>query len=241
MLVPEVILYHTLNSVIALLKSDYEQYVDKSQTILWGLLKTDDMGMELQMNRFNYYDVGVALFVTNQAPNIARKLEVSVGYNHLRAGMPTIHIMLPSETKQENGLGNGEGYMDTVQFPEDETITPNTQFKRNFTNVTESNYNLVITSDNSSETVLLYHVLKNTLFAAFEAFEFRGLRDVKFGGQDLQFSNEFMPPDVFHRGISLAFFYESSVNALVREKLVVSIAVDNTPVEDEEITSELDV
>jgi hypothetical protein len=67
------------------------------------------------------------------------------------------------------------------------------------------------------------------------------LRDVKFGGQDLQFSNEFMPPEVFHRGISLAFFYESSVNALVREKLVVSIAVDNTPVEDEEITSELDV
>jgi len=231
MLIPEIILYHNIKSILDFVKNDYNGNTDKTKTILYKLCRVDDYGLELKFYNFDYYEQAVKLLVTNQGVTNSRKIEISVGYNLNRKGLPSIHILLPSETSGEIGLGMGEGYasQDVVPTKEvgGETIPGTT--RTYYTNVSKSTYSILITSDNSSEVVLLYHLLKNLLFACFPAFELRGIRDPKFGGQDLQFSNELVPPEIFHRNLSIDFFYESVVPSFDVNQLISNVVFVGTP------------
>lgn len=239
MIVPEVIIYHSVKSILAFIKKDYEDdtTTGKTENILHKILYKDDNGITLSLNNFDYLKQGVNLFVNNQNNTHARKIDVNVGYNTQRAGIPTIHILLPNESKHDIGIGMGEGYQGyelittTIEGEDDEEDVEVTTRRNKYTGVYKSNYNLIITSDNSSEAVLIYHVLKNLMFACFPAFELRGLRDVEFGGQDLQFTNEFIPPEVFHRSLTINFFYESTVPSLVVDDLITGIATQQTIME----------
>jgi hypothetical protein len=212
MLIPEVILHYTVKTILDLIKSDFESQADEKNSVLHEFLFQDDNGMEITMNKFSYYEQGKNLFLKNE--DESRKLTVNVGYNTERKGLPTIHILLPSETSGEVGIGMGEGYKQYNIFGDEG------EYKRNFTNVFDSNYNMLITSDNSSEVVLIYHVLKNFMFAIFEHFENMGLRQPKISGQDLQLNTDLLPQNVYNRNISVSFFYESTVSEVMRHKLV---------------------
>lgn len=231
MLIPEIILYHNIKSILDFVKKDYNDNVDKTKTLIYRLCKVDDYGLELKFYNFDYYEQAVKLLVTNQDVTNSRKIEISVGYNLNRKGLPSIHILLPSETSGEVGLGMGEGYASRyVLSPEEVDGDSTTGTTRTYyTNVSKSTYSILITSDNSSEVVLLYHLLKNLLFACFPAFELRGIRDPKFGGQDLQFSNELVPPEIFHRNLSLDFFYESIVSSFDVNQLISGVVFVGTP------------
>lgn len=232
MLIPEIILYHNIKSILDFVKKDYIDNTDKTRTLLYKLCKVDDYGLELKFHNFDYYEQAVKLLVTNQDVTNSRKIEISFGYNLNRKGLPSIHILLPSETSGEIGLGMGEGYANQEVTPPKEVeggVTIPGVVRTYYTNASKSTYSILITSDNSSEAVLLYHLLKNLLFACFPAFELRGIRDPKFGGQDLQFSNELVPPEIFHRNLSLDFFYESSVPSFDVNQLINSIVFVGTP------------
>ncbi len=216
MLIPENVIYFNLKSLLDLIKHDFETE-ELEKTILYDLLKIDDNGMELKLHRFNYLEQAKSLFVDSQKGTSSRGFKVTMGYNTQRQGLPTVHILLPNESKYEVGIGNGEGYQDQIIDEDNDTV------KTRFTNVQRATYNLMITSDNSSEVVLAYHVLKNLMFAAFPAFELRGLRNVEFGGQDVQFNNELMPDTIYHRNLTMTFFYESHVSSLMVEKLVTNL------------------
>lgn len=227
MIIPENIIYHNIRSILAYVKKDYEEHTDETKTILYSLFKEDDNGMEMQFNRFNYLEQAKSLFVSSPQATKSRNFLVTMGYNTQRNGLPTIHILLPNESKFEVGIGMGAGYMDDEVCEEENTV------KEVFTNVQKATYSLMITSDNSSEVVLMYHALKSMMFATFTAFAHRGLRDLEFGGQDIQFNNELVPPEVFHRNLTLTFFYESSVASFVAEKLVENMLFCGTPLKNE--------
>ena len=237
MIVPEIIIYHNINSVLELIKKDYLDATDKTKTIISRLFTTDDYGMTLRYNRFDYKEQAIKLFVTNQGVNSSRRIEVSMGYNLQRAGLPSIHLTLPDEQADSVGLGMGEGYQDSKINETDGTVISN------YTAVYRCNYNCIITSDNSSEAVLIYHTLKNLLFGVFPAFELRGLRDIKFSGQDLNFQNDMIPAEIFHRNLSISFFYESTVDSIQMYDMVnkittngypISLFKEDTPEEEEE-------
>lgn len=221
MLIPENIIYHNLVNTIALLKEDWETNGDKTKTILYDLFYKDDNGIVMSYNRFDYLKQAEHIFVSSQQVTSSRKLMVTMGYNVQRAALPTVHILLPNENKHDVGIGMGQGYQDDVIVDD--------KIKTTYTNVSKATYNLMITSDNSSEVVLIYHALKNIMFASFAAYELRGLRDIEFGGQDLQFTNDLVPPEVFHRNLTITFFYESHVRSLNSEDLVKKICFKGTP------------
>ena len=227
MLIPENIIYNNVKSLLALVKEDYEENDDKTKTILHAFLDTDDNDESLDLHRFNYLKQGVGLFVDAARGTSSRSIHVTMGYNTQRQGLPTIHILLPNESKYEIGIGMGEGYQDSIDDLEEGTR------RAVYTNVQKATYNLMLTSDNSSEVVLMYHTLKNLLFSAFPAFALRGIRDLEFGGQDVQFNNELMPDTVFHRNLTMTFFYESHVPALILEKIVGSICFAKGQINDE--------
>lgn len=213
MLVPENIIYFNIKSLLDYIKEDFESNT-LEKTILYDFFKTDDNGMEMKLHRFDYLQQAKNLFVDSAKVGSSRSLNVTMGYNPQRQGLPTIHILLPNESKFDIGIGMGEGYQDPIIDTDEGTV------KAVYTNVQKATYNLMITSDNSSEVVLLYHALKNLMFAAFPAFALRGLRNLEFGGQDVSLNNELMPDTVYHRNLTMTFFYESNVSALSTEKLV---------------------
>jgi len=227
MLIPELVLQSTVKSLIDLLQSDWLANSDKTKTILYDLFNKDDNGTLMVLNKFNYFDQARDIFIKNNGES--RRLQVVLGYNLERMGLPTVHILLPNESEGDVGIGMGQGYLDP------EFDTDSGTYKRNFTNVFNSTYNLMITSDNSSEVVLIYHALKNLFTAVFEHFELMGLRNIKFGGADLQFNNELVPPTVFHRNLSVSFFYESSVNELLTNKIINNFIFTGTIISSENI------
>lgn len=221
MIIPELILQYTIKSIVDLINEDWDSTEKKEDTILYDLFYKDDNGFPMVMNKFNYLDQAKSIFLRSSGD--PRKLQVTVGYNIERNGLPTIHILLPQENESDKGIGMGAGYQPDF-IDEEEGI-----FSETFTNVFKSTYNLMITSDNSSEAILIYHALKNVLFSIFEHFELMGLRDPKFGGQDLQFNNDLVPPTVFHRNLLISFFYETTVKSILRQKLIKSLSIVGTP------------
>lgn len=212
MLVPEIVLYNIVASLFSLVNKDYQDSVDKEDTILMRLLNKDDNCGQLQIGNFNYKEQAKNVFLKSASE--ARKLQITIGYNLERAHLPTIHIILPSESSDSKGIGYGEGYI-----PYEVNEVEGTFYKK-FTDVYRSSYSLMITSDNANEVVMIYHVLKNLFVSIFEVFEKEGLRDIKFSGQDLQFNNELMPTTIFHRNLSIDFFYETTVLSLQAEDLI---------------------
>lgn len=153
--------------------------------------------------RFEYAEQAKAIFATpNSDP---RHISISVGYNIARKGPPTIHIILPQEQTQSS-IGNNLGYAIEPQVYEKDGQTYQRDFYGLQVNV---NYQIMITSDNAPEAILIYHCLRATLLSLTPELEKAGLRNVSYAGADLQMDNEIVPSGIFHRNLLLQFFYEA--------------------------------
>jgi hypothetical protein len=201
MIIPENIITKGLNSFIAFAIASYTADVtsDKSNNVLYDLFFVDDNGDEPGIDTFNYYTQSVAILTKpNTEP---RQLQIFQGYNQQRAGLPTVHVLLPSESKgRQDSIGDSVGdpaviYNSTTQII---TLTKQKSFA--------PTYNLMITSGNSSEVLLIYYFLRAMFILFDEHFELKGLRDVKFSGADIAFQPD-LPPGIFHRNLSLSFDY----------------------------------
>lgn len=201
MLVPEIILYNTLNQFIQLVYDDYNSnLLDPTKSLLYSLFNADDNGNQLQFETYNWFSQGKAMFLRDDE-NI-RELKVSIGYNLERLNMPTIHILMPSDSK---------GAIDSVGKDETRTYNPETQIltikkEQSFRPV----YHLMITSDNNSEVLLIYYFIRSIFLLFHENFDLMGLENMQFTGQDINIDQNLTPPHIFHRNISLQFDYIST-------------------------------
>lgn len=214
MILPEVILYNSIKNLLNLVMNDWNTNSDKSQTILSDLFNVDDNGDTLSIDTYNYYTQAQAILLKDtKSP---RKLEIYIGYNLQRLQVPTIHILMPSESK---------GNMDTLgDLPDDPAIinNPNQEIT---TKIKSSSavYNLMITSDNSSEVLIVYYFLKGIMTMYDFHFELSGLRNFTFSGSDIQFQQDLTPNNIFHRNLSVSFQYKSSV--ILRRNLSTTVEV----------------
>lgn len=232
MLIPEIILFNTITAFQTLLAQDYNAATDKTQTALHDMFGQDDNLNNLQLEKFNYLTQAVALFTrTQESP---RQFTVNVGYNLNRAMLPTVHILLPQETPgRYNAIGLNEGEIPTEYHPEAtpqyETITRARSYRASF--------DLMVTSDNSSEVLLIYYMIKNMLVYTGDTFELLGLHNYELTGQDVQLDAAYAPPNVFHRSIRLTFDYIDQTKlrnyrdmaSRLNFMICSNFAVDNTP------------
>lgn len=212
MIIPEVILYNTLNGILAVIREDYSQAANKTKTILHSLLDRDDNDDQLSIESYNYLKQGVHIFT--QTPASQRQIKAFIGYNPAVAGLPSLHILLPSESDMPSGISHE---YDTYEQAENgsfgitnyddatDTLTKSITYNNTAT------YNVMITSDNSSEVVLIYHVLK----ACFSMFEgelgVRGLMNIRIGGGDISMQSDLVPANIFHRNMSISFEYANEI------------------------------
>lgn len=203
MKIPEVIIYNTMNMFLALISKNYEESSNKDDSIIAQLFKEDDNKMRILLNDYDYYKQAIAIL--NRKSSDTRKLELNIGYNMERISMPTVHILMPNDSK---------GRIDTIGHSEEKTFEGENENMKMYLNKTRSNsstYYLMITSDNSSEVMIIYYFLKAMFLLFHEELEHMGLLNLSNQGQDLSIQQEYAPNNIFHRNLALSFDYEFSV------------------------------
>jgi hypothetical protein len=207
--IPEFILFDLLNKAIEYIRNDYEAQSDKDKSFLMKVLKGN------AIERYDLQKQAVQVFIDNNPEN-QRYLETNLMFNMEREGMPTIHLTLPSEQTQSggNGIGSDEGYQDSIiedtEYNEAGEMTFQGQITPVFTRRFQSTYNVVITSDNSNEVILIYHTLRALFISLIPSMHLAGLENVAFGGQDVQLYQGLAPKNMYIRAITVTLQYETS-------------------------------
>lgn len=210
LIIPEVIFQKLINQMIKVIKDDYNSKTNKPETLLYVMFKEDDYGEEVKLDDMEFYKSAIDLFVTANLER-SRNLEVSIGYNLNRQGCPTIHVMLPNESPGLAGIGANEGYEDHIIDQQRRMRIPV------YTGSTQVTYNLIITSENMNEVLIIYHWLKAMSLSMTYQFELRGFKNVVFGGSDLNISEDLVPPNIFHRNFNVSFTYDFSSPDVLNE------------------------
>lgn len=203
-LMPDWILFHTLETAKKILVTDLEEKTRDEDTYLYKLLGLDEQGNRLQLNRYDVFKQAKKMLT---APH---NMSVNFGYNQEVANIISLHILLPSETARTE-IGNGEGYL----LENDSNTTQNY-----YTQMYESTYQIMITSSNGSEVNVTYHLFKSMLLLLVEHLEFMGLRNPSFSGNDIVMQDDLVPVPIFHKVLNVSFNYEHVVPKLFADEFL---------------------
>ena len=195
--IPELVLLTTFKSVLTYVKVDYENNIlDPTKSLLYRVLN------DQVLQRYNLFEQAKTVFLTLQ--DNPRLIDINLFFNAARAHIPTLHITLPSETSVNNTLGIGEGFRDAIYDDNSDGTVYKEVYNRRF----KAQYNLVITSDNTNEIVLIYHFMRSVIISLFNHLNLSGLEKIELGGRDIQLNPSLVPTNIFIRAISLDFEYD---------------------------------
>lgn len=207
-LLPEVVIYKTLKSIVKLLRDDLLKNRDDG-TILYRLLGVDQDDKPLVMNLYNFFEQAKKIILTTE------NLNVNFGYNQETAKQISLHIILPSE-HGKSSVGEDEGYLDIEEF---NSSGERESVREQFTNTFECTYQIMITGYNQTEVNLIYHILKSMLLTLNEHLELMGLRLPSISGNDIVMQDDLVPVPIFHKVINLSFMYELTVPKILKNDI----------------------
>jgi len=211
--IPEILLYNVIDTILKTIRRDLLDNVEEKNTIFYKLF----YGTKFENLNLDFYSNAKDIFSRDKSH--PRFLDLRMFFNADRANIPTIHLNLPSESDIGGGIGVDEGYNGTNYDPISQTIS------QNHTRAFNTVYNIIITSDNSDEVIIIYHALRAFMISMLDIIDLNGLKNPKLGGADLQINPELIPPHIFIRAISLNCFYELTIPSLIKEKIIRRIEI----------------
>ena len=147
---------------------------------------------------YNYLENAKSIFLKgNDNP---RKVVCNLFYNRDRQNLPTIHIALNQDSP---GEGNGLGF-----DPYEDFDVETQRFTETLSRTYASRFNIVCTSDNTFEVLIMYNTVKAFMQGNPVLLNTMGLKNVKFGGQDLILTDYLMPPTIYARGFFIDCLYD---------------------------------
>lgn len=201
-LIPEVLIYNQLKTIFSVTLKNFKDCSNEKDSFLYLIFGKDRFNQDVQFGKFNFFEQAKTLFIAGQDDDVKRRIEISMGFNLKREGAPTIHILLPSESPVNAGIGDNEGY---VKGFSDETKKT---YYRVVTQDASVTYNLLITSDNVNEILLIYNFLKASFLGFKLQLELKGLQNIVSGGSDVNMNDDFLPPNLHYRNFTLNFTYD---------------------------------
>lgn len=209
--IPEIKIVEIIEVALKTVEYDFNNEVDEQKTLLYRIFG------ENQHGKFNFFNEAKDLFLRgNEHP---RKIETRMMFDAQRAHLPTIHISMPADSPGADGIGVDQGYQEDIVDQVKQEIIP--VYNRMF----DATYHAIITSDNSLEVLLVYHLLRSMMIGIFDQIEFQGIRNPKLSGQDLNIQGDLVPPHIFARGLGLNCSYEITVPSINKEQFVKSFNV----------------
>lgn len=197
-IIPELALYDLIEKMTTYLSSDLAGAVSDEETLLYSILGDNEYKGSL------YFDKAKKIFL--RAKENPRKIRFQLYYTYEIEEIPTISISAPVDQPASgaDSLGGGENsYLDKVLSPEE----TNPFFTRNF----QSTINIIVTSKNVEEQVILYNVYRALLVGFLPVLDLMGFRNPSLSGRDMQVDPELINSNAYVRIISISYFYEVSV------------------------------
>ena len=223
-MIPDIKIHNIIKSCLVAIRSDYEiNKATPSNTILWYLLNSSVME---DTGKYNWFTQGVEIFI-NRNENHTKLLDTRLFFDRERALIPTIHVMLSGETKGKDGIGVDIGFHQEVVVGD----TVREVFNRQF----DINANIVITSDTTFETLIIYHVIKSMLICLMTHIQLLGFINPMIGGKDLALSQEVVPNGVYARVLNFSAGYELSVPESQFRQIINTVWVQMKKIDDNAI------
>jgi hypothetical protein len=216
LIVPEIIFLNTLKAILNIVRTDFKNNVDETKTIIYRIVNGSGA-----IEKYDLYTQLKKIICTNL--DDPRSLDFALGFNLEKCAVPHIHITLPSESSGPNGLGIDQGFKEDCFDEESQTYKP--IYTRRF----QTTYQFIITSDNSTEVIAIYHFLRALDIALISHFELSHLEHIVISGGDVNNNSSLVPRNIFMRSISLSFAYEISVEDLFSTDYVTKLIFDMQP------------
>lgn len=208
-LIPELSLFRIIEGLIDHIKVDWESTANKPDTMIYQVFNG------LLHDKKDYYQQAIDLFT--RKIDHPRKVSARLFFDAERAKVPTIHITMPADSDGENSIGVGESGMPESMLEGATSLTP--IYERRF----DTTFQIICTSDNHSEVLIMYHMLRAGLISIFDTISLQGLENAKMSGQELRIKSDLVPENIFMRGIGITSSYEVKVPRWWSEQKIVDI------------------
>jgi hypothetical protein len=187
--IPEVPLFAALETALRVLRADAAQPDNTPDTLLEKLLGPLRLGQTPLLA-----EARTMLRTQPTQPN--NYLQLGLGYDENRKGLPAIHLLVPSEMPGGmDGLGSGYG------VDED----GNDVFVTSYT----GSYTALITGASATQSLLIYHLIRSQLVQQLPALEEAGIRLGKMGGNELSLFEQPGPLPLHSRMLTFTFTYQT--------------------------------
>lgn len=198
--------------LIEFIKTDYDNATVKTNSFLYHVL-----GDNID-NGWNFYENGIVIFSRDSKDK--RKLETRLMFDRSRAGLPTIHVREPAKNK---GGFDGIGFLsEDIIVNEDDSISSTA--RKSFS----SNFEIMITSGNSLECILIQEVLESAMLASLDTLTIPFFELVDFDSKELMMSDEVERSALFIKTIGLKISYEKSdIPKLYTEENITTITFND--------------
>lgn len=222
--IPEILLFNLISGIIKHVESDLAQHAADEQNSFLGRILNG-----IKDHKHDYFVEAKTLF-TRKVDN-PRAVRTRLFFDAQEANIPTIHITMPQENSGENSLGAGESH----EFYSDDihnTVSP--ERERRF----DTNFHVIITSDNHREVLIIYHVIRAMLVSALSEVDIAGLENPKLGGQDIRPKEDIVPRNIYMRGISIQCSYQVEVPRFFDAQKISQLIINpGTPIDPSNPTS----
>ena len=165
----------------------------------------------------SYKKLAIEIFL--RQPTDHRKIETRLLFDVDRAALPTIHVREPSKNKgKQDGIGN----FDQGFFGNLDDSTQDIR-RRSF----DSNYELMITSMNRHEVIIIEEVLLALFIGAQDSFVLADpFYTIQFSVKELIANNELVPNPLFIKAIGLNVSYDKKYPDLSEDQILHKILFD---------------
>ena len=210
----EITVYRMISNFITLIKNSITNDTshDQNQSLIDNIFN----GFTV-LNDFNPVKEMKALFAND------KPLYLKLGFNINTAELPAVHIVLPDENLEFEGIGLSPHY----EFDSDGT-NPREVNNVNF----DCSYNIIIVAPNSDAVIFIYRILKYMFLASWSNMEASGFMKLRIRGSDLINQSTLIPTSLYSRNLSLSFTYEEEFinsiqpefgNSLTPEEILIDI------------------
>lgn len=197
-IVPEFVIFNTVQSILKFLNTDYTNQTDKTKSFLYELCNATGM------IRYNFFNNAIEVFASKiDSP---RNLKCTFQYNQQQTQFPNMYVQHAGEQDGVNAISTDEDSYEPAGYTDQSE-----GFRHTYARRQNATIQLVITSDNSNETVMIYYILKAVLLSLRGSghLTFAGLENVKITGSDIQVQMDNMPRPIHRKVLNLYLEYDS--------------------------------
>lgn len=220
-IVPEFILQQGLVAVFNQIRTST---VPENTSYLYRLCNN------LVFQRYNVYKEMKSLLLKDKSD--PKYLDVDLMFNSSRSTPPSIHIVLAGDQNGMNGLGLDQYKEPFFEDNLTEDIIVSSSYQNVFNRRYKGTYDVVITTDNSTEAVCLFHIVRAVLTSLIPSFHLQGLQNISFSGQDLNPYSDLVPKGLFVKAIRVSLEYEGSTLQLEKQIKFYDLEVESYPTSD---------